>query len=131
MRLSLLVFAILVSFQAYATKPCPPLLCDFDGNFDAEKCAEKSEWVAIGSISHVVNDHADKPLNKNFATFDLLVDSWRKNPNNYPKRLSFKTGWCTNSQELPKNYKGQFVFYGGTNSFNSNPVYYGFTAAPP
>ena len=96
-----------------ATKPCPPSPCmDEHAQFDLKKCRSVSDWIAVGTISHIKHKKEGPPTNKDFAEFTLDVIKWEKGGENLGKKLRFKVGWCYNQDELPSNTAGLFKFYG-------------------
>ncbi|MEB8434481.1 hypothetical protein OO007_19745 [Cocleimonas sp. KMM 6892] len=126
MKVLFLISCLVLCLGAYATKPCPPSPCFVEGKFNQNVCLEKSEWVAIGRINQIVDDQVGNPINKNLSRFVLNIETWKKNPHDYPDALKFKVGWCNNSKELPKDSKGLFIFY-GKKGFDAKPEYYWFS----
>ena len=102
-----------VADLCHATKPCPPSPCVNENNqFNEAACREKSDWVAVGTISNVVHQREGQPTNKDFAKFTLQVKKWEMGGNNQSDILNFQVGWCENQQELPTDTSGLFRFYG-------------------
>ena len=98
--------------SSYATKPCSPSPCMNEKyQINEALCREKSDWIAIGTLSNIVHDLQGMPTNKDFAKFTLIVKEWEKGGNGQGE-LKFKVGWCENQQELPKDTSGLFRFYG-------------------
>jgi hypothetical protein len=109
----MVVLAFLAAVTVHATKPCPPLpFFDEKGNFDRDKCAERSNWIAVGTITNVVHHPEGMPLNKDFAEFTFVIAKWEKGEVKDPKKIQFRVGWCNNRQEVPADISGMFRFYG-------------------
>lgn len=105
---------------AHATKPCAPSPClNNDLQFDEVTCRDKSDWIAVGTISAVRHYRESEPTNKDFAKFTLRVKEWEKGGEGMSRRLRFQVGWCENQQELPVDTSGLFRFYG---AFTPTPV---------
>ena len=110
--MKILLILFILSLTALATKPCAPNPCFVKCKFDQKKCEELSTWIATGKIVNVRSDKKPKPLNKDFAQFDFLAHNWKKSAKKKARKIQFKVGWCNNQKALPKDYSGDFVFYG-------------------
>ena len=137
MKIVISIVSLLFCLGTYATKPCPSSPCFVDGKFNESACIGKSDWIAIGRINQIVDDYVGHPINKNLSSFTLNIESWQKNPDNYPDVIELKVGWCNNPKELPRNNTESntedskenktdlFIFY-GKQGLNSKPEYYWF-----
>ena len=105
-----LFLAVLTPLSAHATKKCPVVSC----SENLELCAEKSIWIAEGTLHDVQRNWKGKPLNKDFASFVFRIDEWVKLPPQLSPvpEVSFQVGWCKNGQALPNVTEGRFRFYG-------------------
>ena len=103
---------LLLVSSATATKPCPPHPClNSDNSFNSSKCIASADWIATGSITKVINDKQGHPLNKNFASFTFIPETFEKGKQ-HRQHYRFKVGWCHNRTELPKDITGTFRIYG-------------------
>lgn len=95
----------------WATKPCGGNKCRTPaGQFDAVRCRDAADWVAVGSIREVLRHPERFPLNKDLSEFVFVPEFWEKGT--LRGRLRFKVGWCENSTEVPEDHSGKFRFYG-------------------
>lgn len=112
--ISAVALSTIISNYAFATKPCHPNKCfsHHPYQFDRKKCEDASDWIAIGRIKSIVHNYKGRPLNKDFASFTFIVETWEKGEDPIQEELHFTVGWCHNSQQLPKDTSGLFRFYG-------------------
>jgi hypothetical protein len=108
-----IAFLLLLALPLSATPPCPPDPCLVypAGKFDATKCGEKSDWVAVGHIVNLKHNEQGYPFMKDFAAFTFVVDRWMKGDAGV-KEIPFEVGWCRNSMEMRGDGKGSFKFWG-------------------
>src|SRR5437867_4238689 len=111
---SLTLAVVLAAVVAvHATKPCPeqPFI-NHKGEFDRDKCAQLSSWIAVGTITDVTHHPAGMPMNKDFSDFTFVIGKWEKGEVKDLKKIHFTVGWCNNRQEVPADVSGMFRFYG-------------------
>jgi hypothetical protein len=126
-RFALIVVTIAsVSLALFATKPCPPEPCrPKGGEIDEEQCTAAATWVASGAIEKVEHHRAGHPMNKDFAEFTFVPDSWHKGEQPV-KSIRFRVGWCDNRRELPSDTSSRFRFFGKEKLDEKNPQYLDF-----
>jgi hypothetical protein len=108
----------LILSLALATKPCPSAECEGAG------CAEKADYIAVGTITRVTRHPQPEPVFKDFAEFTLVVTKCEKG--SCPKEIKYRVGWCHNARTLPEDTKGTFTFYGKKST--GEPRYLDFIA---
>ena len=102
---------IFICNSALATKPCfAP--CITNNAFNRDECTKLASWIAIATISNVVHDPQGYPLNKDFASFTINIQTWEKGEVKTINGMNFKVGWCDNYQTPPADSSGKFRFYG-------------------
>ncbi len=103
----IIIILLLAPTKVFATKPCPQSPCFTKSQFDKEKCIEVSDWMAIGKIENVIHNYKGHPLNKDFASFTFIVETWEKGEGQIQKKLYFSVGWCHNPADF--DTEGSFL----------------------